>query len=170
MNFFRLLAKGQEGEGQQLLVLQVPSNDNDGDDTQTSCHQITAYNPNLDHQYHNDENQAVFLSSNSIPVTTCVTVSTDDQVLEVQLEHNQERDISELEEVRASDAEQELIDDESDQQLRGDDETNEAVSTIPAEEKDWKIYSQELVVSNSYQNKRKNDFNEESEDNAKSEE
>ncbi|CAG2104791.1 unnamed protein product, partial [Medioppia subpectinata] len=126
-----VLAKGQEGEGQQLLVLQVPANDNDGDDSQSSGNQLIEYNPNVDHHYHNDENGAVFLSSNAIPVTTCVTVTSDDQLLEVQLEQNDDNEMDESCDERAEELEEVRADDREDIEMREEDETNEAITTIP---------------------------------------
>ena len=159
IKIFRLLAKGQDGEQQQLLVLQVPANDNDGEDSQCS-HQITPYNPSMDHQYHNDENQAVFLSSNAIPVTTCVTVSSEDQVLEVQMENaDDEKQLNEIE----KDNEEELKPQENNSEA--DDETAEAISTIPAEERDWQTgVNDGVIVVNQSQLKRKIESNDESEE------
>lgn len=157
--YSRLLTKAQDGEQQQLLVLQVPANDNEGEDSQSS-HQITSYNPSLDHQYHNDDSQAVFLSSNAIPVTTCVTVSSEDQVLEVQMENVSED--KEINDIKVSEQISPVPVNEND---AGTDETTEAVSTIPAEERDWQTEENSgFMVVNQSQSKRKLEPNDESEE------
>ncbi|CAG2118173.1 unnamed protein product, partial [Medioppia subpectinata] len=53
----------------------------------------------------------------------------------------------ELEEVRA--------DDREDIEMREEDETNEAITTIPAEEKDWDVYNDGVIVVNQAIHKRK---------------
>jgi len=168
--FDRVLAKAQEGDQQQLLLLQVPANDNESDEMTDS--QTSAYNTNLDHHYHNDENQAVFLSSNAIPVTTCVTVTSDDQVVELQIEqdpeeqeleqeqnieHDQEdREMVELEEARITDEEQEDYECNPNQnQPKIDDETNEAVNAISADQTSWNITNDGVIVVNQSKYKRK---------------
>lgn len=76
---FSVLAKAQGEEQQpQLLLLQVPFNEGDGESSSEPT--FAAY----------DEQQEVFLSSTAIPVTTCVTVGADDQVLEVQIEQDEQ--------------------------------------------------------------------------------
>ncbi|XP_054162316.1 uncharacterized protein LOC128960269 [Oppia nitens] len=157
-----LLAKSQEGDGQQLLVLQVPANDNEGEDSQlTSESQVIEYNPNVDHHYHNDENGAVFLSSNAIPVTTCVTVTSDDQLLEVQLEPNGEL-LSKQRVIITEDGEYEEEDgtnDNEDNDITNKDETNEAVNRIPAEERDWNDYANEVSANNQSIKRKADDSN-----------
>jgi hypothetical protein len=170
--FNRVLAKASEGEQQQLLLLQVPASDNENDEMTNS--QTTAYNASLDHQYLNEENQAVFLSSNAIPVTTCVTVTSDDQVLEVQIEQDPEeqeqeleqdqdmgqeeeedKEVTELEEARITDEEQEdYANHENDNETKVDDETNEAVNNISGGES-WNITNDGVIVVNQSNYKRK---------------
>lgn len=81
----------------------------------------------MDHQYHHQEEQPhVFLNSNSIPVTTCVTVSGDEQELvEVQFqdqdEHEREHDIE---------GKTEMVNDAIFSKRNVSSETKEAVSSI----------------------------------------
>jgi hypothetical protein len=169
--FNRVFTKASEGEQQQLLLLQVPASDNENDEMTNS--QTTAYNASLDHQYLNEENQAVFLSSNAIPVTTCVTVTSDDQVLEVQIEQDPEeqeqdleqdqdmaqeeedKEVVELEEARITDEEQDYANHENDNETKVDDETNEAVNNISGGETPWNITNDGVIVVNQSNYKRK---------------
>lgn len=108
---------------------------------------------NLEHHYHNEDNQTLFLSSNAIPVTTCVTVSSEDQVLEVQLQNETEQELDDEREEMAEQMESEeanVAEGEHDYAVHDNsDETNEAVNALKySVGNEWNLTSDGIILMN----------------------